>query len=422
MSKKNQLEEVQNLIKKASKKAGLDDLTLARFIEADRVVEVSLPIEMDNGNVQTFTGYRVQDSNARGPYKGGLRFHPGVSLEELKTLALVMTIKSALLDIPFGGGKGGIVVNPKELSQGELEKLTRAFAVSLYDVIGPKIDVPAPDVNTTPQIMSWFLGEYSKIKGEHTPAVITGKAISDGGSEGRDEATGLGGVYALLEILKKLGKDPTGMTVAVQGFGNVGKSVASYLQKEGFKVVALSDSQGGIYIPEGMREMEAVAQCKEERGTLAGCYCIGSVCDIKNKEKLNGQDLKGDKILELPVDVMVPSALGGAITQRNVGDVKTRIVLEMANGPMTKDAEECLEKKDVVIVPDILANAGGVTVSYFEWFQNMHGEKWSKHEVFEKLKGKMEKATGEVFDLHKRHKVNMREAAYIVALKRLRES
>lgn len=421
MSKETQLEEVKKLIKKASKKAGLDDLALARFIEADRVVEVSLPIEMDNGNVQTFTGYRVQDSNTRGPYKGGLRYHPGVSLEELKALALGMTIKTALLDIPFGGGKGGIVVNPNDLSQGELEKLTRAFAVSLYDVIGPKIDVPAPDVNTTPKIMSWFLDEYSKIEGKHTPAVITGKAISDGGSEGRDEATGLGGVYVLLEILKKLGKDPIGMTVAVQGFGNVGKNVALFLQKEGFKVVALSDSQGGIFIPEGINEIEAVSKCKEERGTLAGCYCIGSVCNIKNKEKLNGQDLKGDEILELPVDVMVPSALGGAITQRNVGDVKARIVLEMANGPMTKYAEEYLKKKDVLIVPDILANAGGVTVSYFEWFQNMHGEKWAKYEVFEKLKGKMEKAAGEVFDLHKRHNVNMREAAYIVAIKRIKE-
>jgi glutamate dehydrogenase/leucine dehydrogenase len=422
MSKENQLEETKKLIINTSKMAGLDGLALTKFMAVDRVVEVSMPIEMDNGSVRTFTGYRVQDSNARGPYKGGLRFHPGVSLEELKALALGMTIKTALLDIPFGGGKGGIIVNPNELSQEELEKLTRAFAARLYDIIGPKIDVPAPDVNTTPKIMSWFLGEYSKIEGKHTPAVITGKAISDGGSEGRDEATGLGGVYALLEILKKLGKDLTGMTVAVQGFGNVGKNVALFLQKEGFKVVALSDSQGGIYIPEGISEMEAVSKCKEERGTLAGCYCIGSVCDSKNKEKLGGQDLKGDQILELPVDVLVPSALGDAITRRNVGDVKAKIVLEMANGPMTKYAEECLEKRDVLIVPDILANAGGVTVSYFEWYQNMHGEKWAKDEVFEKLKGKMEKAAGEVFDLHERYKVNMREAAYIGALKRIKES
>ncbi len=419
MSEENQLEEAKKLTRKAAKKAGLDDLTLARLLEPDRVVEVTLPIKRGSGKAHTFVGYRVQHNNIRGPYKGGLRFHEGVSLNEVKALALWMTMKTALLDVPFGGGKGGIVVNPKELSEAELESLTRIFAEKLFDVVGPKIDVPAPDVNTNPKIMSWFLDEYSKVEGKHTPAAITGKAIGDGGSQGRGEATGLGGVYVLLEVLKKLGKDPKGITVAVQGFGNVGKNVAKFLQKESFKVVALSDSKGGIYIPEGIEDIEAVAKCKEEKGTVAGCYCVGSVCDIKNKEKLSGEDLKPDEVLELPVDVIVPSSLGDVITQRNVGDVKAKIVLEMANGPTTEYADEYLEKHGVLVVPDILANAGGVTVSYFEWFQNMHGEKWEKKEVFEKLRKKMEKAAGEVFDLHKKHSVSMREAAYIAAIGRI---
>jgi glutamate dehydrogenase (NADP+) len=321
-----------------------------------------------------------------------------------------------LIGVPFGGGKGGIAVDPKKLSEKELERLTRAFARALAPVVGPHLDVPAPDVNTNARIMSWFRDEYEKITGKKAPAVVTGKPVELGGSQGRTEATGLGGFYALEALLQKQGKELKGMTVAIQGFGNVGSYLAQYMQAAGMKVVALTDSKGGIYIPGGIEDLKAVEGCKKKSGQLAGCYCIGSVCDLSNMEKLGGRDIAPDEALTLPVDIVVPAALENAITEKNAGDIKAGIVLEMANGPTTAEADEILKKKHVTVVPDILANAGGVAVSYFEWFQNIERKKWKKEEVFKKLRTKMRAAATAVHDSAKKHKVTLREAAYIVAL------
>ena len=397
----------------------LDPLELARLENPDRVVEVSVPICMDDGSARVFQGFRVQHNNIRGPYKGGFRYHPKVDMDEVKALAFWMTMKNALVDVPFGGGKGGIVVDPKKLSEKELERLTRGFAKALAPVVGPYVDVPAPDVNTNAKIMAWFRDAYEKEIGKKAPAVVTGKPIESGGSQGRTEATGLGGHYALEAILEKLGRNPEGLSVAIQGFGNVGSYLARYLQKAGMKIVALSDSKGGIYIPDGIQDLDAVEQCKKKSGHIAGCYCIGSVCDLSNMEKLGGHDISPDEALTLPVDIIVPAALEKAITEKNAGDIKASIVLEMANGPTTEAADAILKQKGIVVVPDILANAGGVAVSYFEWYQNIEKKKWKKDEVFVKLKRKMRTAAKAVYDVSKAQKITLREAAYIVALKRL---
>lgn len=419
MVKNNPWERAQSQLQKAASFLNLDPLFLARIASLDRVVQVSMPIKMDDGSIKIFDGFRVQHNNLLGPYKGGLRFHPNVDMNEVKALSFWMSMKNAIIDVPFGGGKGGINVEPKELSEEELEKLTREFTAKIAPVIGPQLDVPAPDVNTNGKIMSWIVDEYSKINGKKELAVVTGKPLVNGGSEGRTEATGLGGSYALEALLKKIGKDPRGMTVAIQGFGNVGSYVARYLQKSGFKIVALSDSKGGLYIPDGIDDIDAVEKCKEESGFLAGCYCVGSVCDISNKEKLKGQMISSSEVLELPVDIIVPSALENSITEENAHKIKAKIILEMANGPTTLAADEILEEGGALVIPDILANSGGVAVSYFEWYQNIHNEKWEKDDVFAKLKIKMEKAASSIHEASKKHKTSLRNAAYIVALERL---
>lgn len=392
----------------------------ASLSNPDRIVEVSLPLQLDNGEVKVFHGYRVQHNNIRGPYKGGLRYHQQVDISEVKALAFWMTMKNAVIDVPFGGGKGGITIDPKTLSEKELENLTRLFTRKIADVIGPNKDVPAPDVNTNGKIMSWIVDEYSKIVGKKTLAVVTGKPIEDGGSEGRTEATGLGGTYTLLAIFKKLGVSPKGKTVAIQGFGNVGRYVAYFLQKEGFKIVALSDSKSGIFIPDGIKSIDEVQRCKGKNGLLSSCYCVGSVCDLENKEKLGGKDISSEELLKLKVDVLVPAALESVITSENAPKIQSKYILEMANGPTTEEGDAILKERNITVIPDILANSGGVATSYFEWYQNIHNEKWTKEDVFMKLKDKMEKAVDCVFATHEKHKVTFREAAYIVALERLK--
>ncbi len=394
-------------LKDAAARLPLDPLVLARLGGPDRVVEVSIPILMDDGSARVFQGFRVQHNNLRGPYKGGLRYHPKVDMDEVKALSFWMTMKNAVVDVPFGGGKGGVVVDPKKVSEGELERLTREFARKIIPVIGPNLDVPAPDVNTNGIIMQWIREEYAAATGSDAPAVITGKAIKDGGSEGRTEATGLGGSYALAEYLRLAGKNPKGMTVAIQGFGNVGSYLAQYLQELGFMIAALSDSKSGIYAPDGI-DLASAAVWKEKNGTFAGFAA-----------QHGDRDISPEEILTLPVDIVVPSALENAITEENVGDIKAKIVLEMANGPTTIEADTVLAKNGIIVIPDILANAGGVAVSYFEWYQNMHDEKWTKDDVFAKLKEKMIAATGAVFDSSKEYGVSLRDAAYIVALQRL---
>jgi glutamate dehydrogenase (NADP+) len=267
--------------------------------------------------------------------------------------------------------------------------------------------------------MAWIVDEYGKAAGKHYPAVVTGKKVEHGGSEGRTEATGYGGVYALLSTMKHLGKKPEDLTVAVQGIGNVGQYAVEELQRAGFRVVAVSDSKGGLYIPEGLPPVEQLVQCKQDTGYLAGCYCVGSVCDIKNKDKVGGQDISAADVLTLPVDIIVPAALESVLTRENAGDVKASIVLELANGPTTQEADEILKDKNILVIPDILANAGGVTTSYFEWYQNMHDEKWSKEEVLNKLRDKMSAAADHIYQMAEENNVTLREAAYISALKRI---
>ncbi|MEK9153985.1 MAG: Glu/Leu/Phe/Val dehydrogenase [Patescibacteria group bacterium] len=399
----NPWERARAQLKNTAKIISLDSLLEARLGSPDRVVEISIPLLLDDGSVKVFTGFRVQHNNILGPYKGGLRYHPQVDMDEVKALAFWMTMKNAVIDVPFGGGKGGITVDPKKLSESELERLTRGFARELSSYIGPETDVPAPDVNTTPKIMAWIRDEYSKIVGKDSPAVVTGKPVGEGGSEGRTEATGLGGFYALMELLNLSNREYKDMTVAIQGFGNVGSFLAEYLKEAGFKIVALSDSKGGIYAPEGIDVAKAETY-KKSKGSLLG---------------FGGKDISSDEVLTLPVDIIVPAALENAITEKNAPDIKASIVLELANGPTTLEADEILRAKRITVIPDILANAGGVAVSYFEWYQNMHDEKWKKEDVFKKLKAKMDSAARAVYGAHKTYGVSLREAAYIVALKRI---
>lgn len=410
----NVWDRTQGQLKKIAKKINLNPDLLTRLLEPDRIIEVNLPFK--NQNIK---GYRVQHNNIRGPYKGGLRYHPQVSMDEVKALAFWMTFKNAVIDVPFGGAKGGITIDPKTLTEKELESLTRFFTRRLADVIGPQKDIPAPDVNTNSKIMSWIVSEYEKITGDKTHAVVTGKPIEFGGSLGRTEATGLGGTFVLLAYLKKIKKSPKNLTVAIQGFGNVGKHVAQFLQKNGFKVVALSDSKGGLYIKDGIPDIEKVEECKEKTGLLAGCYCIGSVCDLQNRKKLGGEEISLDEILTLPVDILVPAALENILNKDNAKNIKAKIILEMANGPTTAEADEIFNKKNITVIPDILANSGGVAVSFFEWYQNLHKEKWTKEKVFEKLKEKMESASLEVYNISQKENLSLRDSAYILALKRI---
>lgn len=375
-----------------------------------RIIEVSLPIKLENGSIKTFTGFRVQHNNILGPFKGGLRFHPDVNVDEVKALAFWMTIKNAVADLPLGGGKGGIVVDPKTLTQKELEQLTRTFAQKLAPNIGPKTDIPAPDVNTNPEIMAWIVDEYSKVVGKYQPAVVTGKPIDKGGSQGRKEATGLGGAYVLLEILKKLGKDPKSLTIAVQGFGNVGYHVALFMAEAGSRIVAISDSKTGIYSPNGIDIQKAIT-AKENKISLEKEFNQKSIKKITNSQ-----------LLELDVDILIPAALENVITEENAENIKAGIILELANGPTTLEADSTLASKGKIVIPDILANSGGVVVSYFEWYQNMHKVKWTEKQIFSKLKQKMTQATDEVFALHKKHTLPLRDAAYIHALQRIQQS
>lgn len=411
----------KNQLKSAAKKISLESLAENQLLNPDRIIEVSVPVKMDSGRTKNFRGYRVQNNNFRGPYKGGIRFHPHVDMNEIKALALLMTLKNAVVDVPFGGAKGGIKVNPRKLTARELEELTREFTRKIAPLIGPELDVPAPDMNTNPTIMAWIVDEYSKIKGKSEPAVVTGKPIEMGGSQGRTEATGLGGTIVIQEMIKKLGKNPKNMTVAIQGFGNVGFFIAKFLEEAGFKIVAVSEENGGIYIPNGIPSIDELYKCKEKKGLLAGCYCIGSVCDLENKKELGASDIGAAEVLELPVDIVIPAAMGNAIAKDNAGKIKAKIILEMANGPITTEANKILNKKNVTIIPDILANAGGVVVSYFEWYQNMHQEKWTKTRVFEELEQKMKTAVDNVYKSSQKHKVDLREAAYIVALNHLKK-
>lgn len=396
----------------------------SRLKKPNNLHKGTIEIAMDNHKKRKFQAFRSQHNNALGPYKGGIRFHQNVSESEVKALSLWMSIKCAVAGIPFGGGKGGVIVNPKELSETELENLSRAYARFVSPIIGEKKDVPAPDVNTNPHIMAWMLHEYEKKIGFRAPGTFTGKPLEIGGSAGRTKATGYGGVLALQFLIEKIGektlkKPKSQITIAVQGFGNVGYYFAKIISDMGFKVVAVSDSKGGVYVEKGL-DPEATHKCKEEKGTLAGCYCVGGVCDLRK-----GRMISNDELLELPVDILVPAALENVIHEKNASKIKAKIIVEMANGPLTPEADEILNKKGVVIIPDVYANAGGVIVSYFEWVQNIGGYYWEEEEVDKRLEKLMSRSFEKIWARYQSvpGKVkSLRLAAYLLAVERILEA
>lgn len=400
----NPFESAKKQLEQAAQAAGLDAKQIERLKNPDRYVEVSIPIIMDDGSQKIFTGFRSQHNNARGPYKGGIRYHQQVNLDEVRALSFWMSFKNAVVDVPFGGGKGGIIVNPKELSSAELERLSRAFVAKIYPIIGPEFDVPAPDVNTNGQIMGWMLDEYQKITGSKSMATFTGKAVEAGGSEGRTEATGFGGGYVLREAIKAGLVNSDKKTIAIQGFGNVATYLAESVKDLGFKIVALSDSKGGIYSEQGI-DLTAAEEHKKATGAL--------------KDLANTKNISNEELLELNVAVLVPAALENVLTKDNAEKIQAKFILEMANGPTTPEADEIFAKKNILAIPDILANSGGVCVSYFEWYQNMHDEKWSKEEVLAKLDKHMVKAFNDVVAVQKKYNTNYRTAAYILAAERI---
>lgn len=403
----NPWKRAQTQLRRHSEQFNISPHLLDILSNPTRIIELSLPIKLANGQVKSFLGLRVQHNNILGPYKGGLRYHPDLTHNEAKALAFWMTIKNAVAEVPFGGGKGGIAVDPKSLTPEELKKLNETFAEKLAPNIGPEIDIPAPDLNTNAEIMSWLLDAYNKKTGKKELAVFTGKPVEKGGSQGRKEATGLGGAYVLLEILKLLNKKPKGLTIAVQGFGNVGYYVALFLAEAGCKIVAVSNSKSGIYSPEGL-DLEKALSAKKNRKSL------DEVFDPKTVKKISNTQL-----LKLDVDILIPAALENVFTEKNADKIKANYILEMANGPTTIEADVIFNSNNKIVIPDILANSGGVIVSYYEWYQNMHNQKWTKQEVFDKLKQKITKATNEVFSLHYKHSIPLRDAAYIHALQRI---
>ncbi len=365
-----------------------------------QILEVAIPVSMDNGDTKIFTGFRVKHSDIRGPAKGGIRFHHYVTLEEIKVLSLIMTLKCAVVDLPFGGAKGGVKVDVKKLSNVELERLSRGFIRAVFDHIGPDVDIPAPDLYTNPTIMAWMLDEYEQIKRCKSPAVITGKPIELGGSLGRDDATARGGFYCIEQLIVAKRLITRNIKIAVQGFGNAGQHIADLLSMKGFNVVAVSDSTGGIYCHTGLNIPELIAS-----KLLTG--------------KLPDPNITNEQLLELDVDLLIPAAMENQITVKNAANIKAKYIVELANGPITKEAEQILKKKNIFIVPDLLANAGGVTVSYFEWVQNRSGLYWELPEVHNRLQGKMVNAFKNVYILAKEFSTDLRTASYIYALKKL---
>lgn len=396
--------------------ASIDAEVVERLKHPKQVLEVSIPVRMDDGTLRVFQGYRARHDDTRGPTKGGIRFHPQVNLPEVKALAFWMTFKCAVAGLPYGGGKGGVIVNPKELSRMELERLSRGFIQQVADFIGPETDIPAPDVYTNAMIMGWMMDEYSRIHRRREPAVITGKPIPLGGSLGRDDATGRGAYYCIKELEKKNGWDPAKTRVAIQGFGNAGQHVARLLHADGYAIVAVSDSQGGIYKEEGF-DIPSLIQVKNESRQLKAVYCEGSVC-----EAVDAQNISNEELLKLDVDLLLPAALENQITGENADQIQAPIIVELANGPTTSEADRILNDRGKLVVPDILANAGGVTVSYFEWAQNKAGYYWTMEEVRSRLQTIMSREMNAVYDFKEEKAIDMRTAAYALALNRIGEA
>lgn len=404
----NPYDNVLKVVSEAADILGYSDSDIEAIKYPERELKVAIPVRMDDGSTKVFEGYRIQHSTSRGPAKGGVRFHPAVNLDEVKALAAWMTFKCAVVNIPYGGGKGGVVCDPNKLSENEIRGITRRFTAAIAPLIGPEQDIPAPDVGTNAAVMGWMMDTYSMLKGHCVHGVVTGKPIELGGALGRSEATGRGVMFTTKNILGKLGVDLQDATVAVQGMGNVGSVTAKLLAQEGMKVVAVSDVSGGIYKEGGLNVPAILEYLSQNRRNLLSGYEEEGLVRISNEE-----------LLELDVKVLVPAALENQINLSNAENIKADIIVEAANGPIAMEADEVLEKKGIVVVPDILANAGGVVVSYFEWVQNIQSVSWTEETVNEKLKNIMDPAFEAVWDIAKQTNKSLRTGAYLIAVKRV---
>ena len=412
----NVLVDAVHRVERIGEEAGVSAEVVDALRHPRETLLATLPVRMDDGSTAHFQAFRCRYNSVLGPTKGGIRFHPDVSLEEVQALALWMTIKCAAVGIPFGGGKGGVVVDPKLLSPMELERLSRAYMRAAVTIVGPDRDIPAPDVYTNARIMGWMVDEYQAIKRVKAPAVITGKPISLGGSRGREEATGRGAFIVIQQLAKERGLDPQATRVAIQGFGNAAYHVARLLERAGYKIVAVSDSRGGIFSKAGF-DVESLHQYKQDTRQLRGVYCVGSVCELVDQEQISNQEL-----LELDVEMLIPAALGGVIGEANVQRIKAPIIVEVANGPIAGQVDGALDERGTLVVPDVLANAGGVTASYFEWVQNRQGYAWTLEEVRARLEEMLTAAFAEIWSVHQNERRSVRAATYAVAMRRIAEA
>ncbi|RDE19719.1 Glu/Leu/Phe/Val dehydrogenase [Motiliproteus coralliicola] len=403
-------------VRQLSDSAGIDPEVVESLMKPKAMMKAALPVRMDDGSTRYFNGYRCRFNDVLGPTKGGIRYHPQVSQAEVQALALWMTIKCALLGLPFGGGKGGVVVNPKELSPMELERLSRSYMRAMADFVGPEVDIPAPDVYTNARIMGWMMDEYEAIRRVRAPGVITGKPIPLGGSLGRDEATGRGAYLCIRQLAEKRGWQPDQTRVAVQGFGNAAYHVARLLQADGYRIVAVSDSKGGIHSEQGF-DIDSLWKEKQSSRQMRAVYCEQSVCQL-----IEHREISNEELLALDVDLLIPAALEEVIRADNVDNVKAKTIVEVANGPIATEAEAVLDARGVTIVPDVLANAGGVSVSYFEWVQNRSGFPWDLPEVRDKLAQYMSRAFEQVWQIAEAETLSLRAAAYTAALRRISEA
>ena len=409
MSKQyNPYDNVLKVVKNAADVLGFSDSDIEAIKYPERELQVSIPVRMDDGSTRVFQGYRIQHSTSRGPAKGGIRFHPAVNSDEMRALAAWMTFKCAVVNIPYGGGKGGVVCDPNELSENEIRAITRRFTAAIAPLIGPEQDIPAPDVGTNAKVMGWMMDTYSMLKGHCIHGVVTGKPIELGGALGRNDATGRGVMFTAKNMLRKLNVDMKGTSVAIQGMGNVGSITAKLLHKEGMKVVAVSDVSGGIYKEEGLDIPAILEFLSKDRKNLLKDYNEEGITRITNSE-----------LLELDVKVLVPAALENQINESNADKIRAEIIIEAANGPVTAEADQILEERGIVVVPDILANAGGVVVSYFEWVQNIQSVSWTEESVNEKLKEIMDPAFEAVWNIAHENNTTLRMGAYLIAVKRV---
>ena len=423
MNNQNFFSHTKKQFREIAKVLKLKPAVVRKLEKPNRVIKFKISVKMDNGKIKKFDSFRCQHKNTLGPYKGGIRYSPDVSENEVKALAMLMTWKCSLAGLPFGGGKGGVKVDPSKLSPGELERLSRGYVDKVFKYIGTEKDIPAPDVNTNPQIMAWMVDEYiKKFQPKAGPpraekikllGTFTGKPQDLWGLKGRGEATGYGGVVILKELSKKLGLVPKNTTIAIQGFGNVGYYFADFAYKEGYKILAVSEHEGGSYVLEGLNP-EKTFECKKEKGSVTKCYCRDNVCDPRF-----GKPISNEELLEMYVDVLVPAAVEDVITEKNAHKIKAKYIIEMANGPITPEAEEILEKRSIKIIPDILANSGGVIASYFEWLQSKQGKLWEREKTLSELSQYLEKSFNKVWAVANREKMSFRKAAMILAIERV---